>query len=403
MAVGENGQGKTNLLEGLYYLFALESPRASADEPLVRRGAESAFVRGEVITETGKLLIEVEVRPSGANRMQLNRSGVRRKRDVRQVARAVFFGPDDIAIVQGDPGERRRFMDAAVAALWPAREAARTAYDKALRQRNRLLKDWDGPGGPPASLEAWDDELVRTGAALLRDRAEAVEAPPGRDGRHLRRALRGARAGGRVRAARWSRGRTPRSGSAPGWPSGAGPTSWSGGPPWSGRTATTLPCACGTCGPAAFASHGEAWAGALCLRLAVGRAVAARDRRAAGAVPGRPVLRAGPGPPPPALGRGLAGRGQTVLVGARTGPRCPRAPRCGAWRGAVSGGADRRPRSQDVHGIGEILDALLSERAIARGPAARTPGRRVGRGGGGEAGRGERPGRAWNGGVLDSW
>ena len=309
VVVGENGQGKTNLLEGLYYLFALESPRASADEPLVRRGAESAFVRGEVITETGKLLIEVEVRPSGANRMQLNRSGVRRKRDVRQVARAVFFGPDDIAIVQGDPGERRRFMDAAVVALWPAREANRTAYDKALRQRNRLLKEWDRPGAPD-SLEAWDDELVRTGVSLLRDRAEAVgrlqdetadtyaEISEGHalEVRYEPSVEPGPDAEDRFRARLAERR-----------------------PDELARRSTLV-------GPhrddlalrvrdfraRGFASHGEAWAGALCLRLAVGRAVAREigeppvlflDDPFSGLDPGRRRR----------LSASLAGRGQAVL------------------------------------------------------------------------------------------
>ncbi len=172
--VGDNGQGKTNLLEGVYYLFSLESPRASADLPLIRAGASSAFVRGEVETGTGRVLVEVEVRPSGANRVQVNRSPVRRKRDVRQKVRAVFFMPDDIAVVQGEPDERRRLMDAVVVSLWPARDAGRRAYDKALRQRNRLLKDWEG-GGTPAGMAAWDAELVEAGAALTRDRARAVE------------------------------------------------------------------------------------------------------------------------------------------------------------------------------------------------------------------------------------
>ena len=81
--VGPNGQGKTNLLEAMHYLCALESARVHSDLPLVRIGAPSAFVRGEILTEVGRFLVEVEVRPSGANRVQVNRSAVRRKRDLR--------------------------------------------------------------------------------------------------------------------------------------------------------------------------------------------------------------------------------------------------------------------------------------------------------------------------------
>lgn len=309
-AVGENGQGKTNLLEGLYYLFALESPRASSDEPLVRRGAASAFVRGEVVTQTGRPLIEVEVRPSGANRVQLNRSGVRRKRDVRQVARAAFFGPEDIAIVQRDPDARRRFMDEAVRSLWPPREASRTAYDRALRQRNRLLKEWDGAGSPP-SLEAWDDELVRTGVALLRDRGEALARIRDEvsdtyaelsDGHRLEASYEpsvepGSDAEERFRHRLGERRRDEL----------ARRTTLV------GPHRDDLALAVRDLRARAFASHGEAWAGALCLRLALARAVGREigeppvvflDDPFSGLDPGRRRRLAG----------SLSGRGQTVIA-----------------------------------------------------------------------------------------
>jgi DNA replication and repair protein RecF len=175
-AVGPNGQGKTNLLEAMYYLCSLLSPRVSSDLPLVRVGADSAYVRGEVEAGGSTLLVEVEVKVSGQNRVQVNRSPVRRKRDLRRQVRGVFSGPEDLAIVQGEPGERRRFMDEVVAAHWPAKEGAAPAYERALRQRNRLLKDWDGQTASPADLGAWDEELVAYGSALTRLRAQAVEA-----------------------------------------------------------------------------------------------------------------------------------------------------------------------------------------------------------------------------------
>jgi len=183
VAVGGNGEGKTNLLEAAYYLLALGSPRASSDQPLVRRGTPggSAYVRGEVDGLEGKALIEVEIRGSGANRIQVNRSPVRRRRDVRRLVRAVFFSPGDFDIMQGQPDVRRSFLDEAISVLWPNREPGLAAYEKALRQRNRLLKDWEGRGAPPG-LDAWDAELVRTGAALTRDRAAAALALAGRSG-----------------------------------------------------------------------------------------------------------------------------------------------------------------------------------------------------------------------------
>jgi DNA replication and repair protein RecF len=174
VAVGGNGEGKTNLLEAMYYLLSLTSPRSATDLPVIRHGASEGYVRGEVEHAQGRTLIEVEIRSVGANRMQVNRQTVRRRRDVRRLVRGVFFGPDDLRIVIGEPEARRSFMNEAVVALWPLREAEARAYDKALRQRNRLLKEWDGPGAPP-ELDAWDAELVKTGSALTRSRAEAVE------------------------------------------------------------------------------------------------------------------------------------------------------------------------------------------------------------------------------------
>jgi DNA replication and repair protein RecF len=172
--VGPNGRGKTNLLEAIHYLFSLSSPRVSSDLPLVRQGASSAFLRGEAEALGSRLLIEVEVRASGQNRVHVNRSSVRRKRDLRKQVRSVFSGPDDLRMVHGDPDERRRFMDEAVRTLWPLKEDTASMYDRVLRQRNRLLKDWEGTGSPPG-LDAWDRELVDHGATLTRARGRAVE------------------------------------------------------------------------------------------------------------------------------------------------------------------------------------------------------------------------------------
>jgi DNA replication and repair protein RecF len=174
VAVGPNGEGKTNLLEGIAYLCTLTSPRISSSLPLVREGAAAAYVRGEVETANGRVLVEVEIPTQGANRVKVNRSAVRRKRDVRRQVRAVFFGPDDLDVVRGEPSHRRRFLDEAVIALWPLKESLITAYDRTLRQRNRLLKEWDRPGEPP-EMAAWDEELVLAAAALMRARSEAVD------------------------------------------------------------------------------------------------------------------------------------------------------------------------------------------------------------------------------------
>jgi DNA replication and repair protein RecF len=292
--VGPNGQGKTNLLEAMYYLCGLRSPRVRGDLPLVRVGAEAAFVRGEAETAGGRLLIELEIRPSGRSRALVNRSPVRRRRDLRRHVRAVFSGPDDLHVVEGDPEERRRFMDEGVAALWPLREGAATAYERALRQRNRLLKDWEGSVGGhggmggeplpgmavlpgPAGLGAWDEELVVHGTALTTGREDAVGAVRGPAALEFRRVSgdglsveyrpsveraegEGLEDAFRRRLAERRTDELTRRTSLVG--------------PHRDELAMSVE------GLAArgFASHGEAWAAAVCLRLALATAVSEETR-----------------------------------------------------------------------------------------------------------------------------
>jgi DNA replication and repair protein RecF len=268
--VGPNAQGKTNLLEAAHYLMTLGSPRSSADLPLVRAGAERAFVRGEVHTNAGRVLIEVEVRPSGANRIRVNGSAVRRARDLRQRVRSVFFLPEDLAIVQGQPEDRRRFLDQASLALWPGGEAAVKSYERTLRQRNRLLKEHDGVE-PPPELEAWSQELVTHGAAVTAARRGAIDRVGPRSARAFedvsgeRLTVRYAPSvqGEDIAAVFLLRLAERQADELLRRTTLLGPHR------------DELELAVGELGARRFASHGEAWAAAVCLRL--GTAEALRD------------------------------------------------------------------------------------------------------------------------------
>jgi DNA replication and repair protein RecF len=270
VAVGANGEGKTNLLEGMYYLFALSSPRVSATMPLVRAGADSAYVRGEVQVADARVLIEVEIPTNAASRLQVNRSPLRRKRELRRQVRAVFFGPEDLDVVRGDPSHRRRFVDEAVVGLWPLRDADLRAYERALRQRNRLLKEWEGSGAP-AELDAWDAELVKTGSAVIRARSAAIEAiSPLADAEFERLSGYGLVcryapnvSGDALEEAFETRLAERRSDELVRRSSLVGPH----------RDEVEL--AVRDLGARSFASHGEAWGAALCLRLGLASAVTA--------------------------------------------------------------------------------------------------------------------------------
>jgi DNA replication and repair protein RecF len=210
------------------------------------------------------VLVEVEVRSSGANRIQVNRSGVRRKRDLRQRVRSVMFIPEDLAVIQGGPEDRRRFMDQAVEAMWPAEETSRTAYDKALRQRNRLLKENEGPGAP-ADLDAWDAELAADGAAVTAARSRALAAVGPRAGEEFER-VSGERLrvdyqpsveGDDLESAMRRRLLERREDELVRRTTLVGPHR------------DELEIAVGEMTARRFASHGESWAGALCLRLGI--------------------------------------------------------------------------------------------------------------------------------------
>ena len=138
--VGANGQGKTNLVEAVGYVATLDSHRVSTDAPLVREGAPRAIVRVEVTQGGRATLVEVEITPGRANRARVNRSAVTRPRDVLGVLRTVLFAPEDLALVKGDPSERRRFLDDVLVARAPRFAGVRSDYERILKQRNALLK-----------------------------------------------------------------------------------------------------------------------------------------------------------------------------------------------------------------------------------------------------------------------
>ncbi|MDQ2797298.1 MAG: DNA replication and repair protein RecF, partial [Actinomycetota bacterium] len=142
--VGPNGQGKTNLVEALGYLATLGSHRVPTDAPLIRVGAERAVVRAAVVADDRELRVEIELVAGRANRAKLNGSPLTRARDVLGALRTVLFAPEDLAIVRGDPSERRRFLDELVVARMPRMAGVRADYERVLKQRAALLKSAGG-------------------------------------------------------------------------------------------------------------------------------------------------------------------------------------------------------------------------------------------------------------------
>ncbi len=179
--VGANGQGKTNLIEALGYLATLGSHRVPADAPLVRAGAERAVVRAAVVSDGRELRIEVEITPGRANRAKLNGAPATRPRDVLGILRSVLFAPEDLAIVRGDPSERRQFIDGLLVQRSPRMAGVRADYERVLKQRSTLLKSAGsarrgGGTGDLRTLDIWDSHLAEHGSTLLAARLETLDA-----------------------------------------------------------------------------------------------------------------------------------------------------------------------------------------------------------------------------------
>jgi DNA replication and repair protein RecF len=177
--VGPNGFGKTNLIEALWYSSTLGSHRVGNDAPLIRVGNTRAVISTIVVNEGRECAIDLEIAAGRANKARLNRSPVRSTREVVGVLRAVLFAPEDLALVRGDPADRRRYLDDLATVRRPAIAAVRADYDKALRQRTALLKSLSGARhrgdqGALDTLGVWDSRLAEHGAELMAARIDLV-------------------------------------------------------------------------------------------------------------------------------------------------------------------------------------------------------------------------------------
>ena len=178
--VGQNGQGKTNLVEAIAYASTLGSHRVATDAPLVRSGAERAVIGVDVSRDDRTVLIELEINPGRANRARINRSAVPRARDVLGLLHTVVFAPEDLAMVKGDPSDRRRFIDDLLVQRSPRMLGVKGDYDRILKQRNALLKSSgvarrSGGTAMEKTLEVWDEQLAEVGGDLVAARVALID------------------------------------------------------------------------------------------------------------------------------------------------------------------------------------------------------------------------------------
>ncbi len=172
--LGPNGVGKSNLLEAVSYLAMLESFRGAPSDALVRAGSAGAVVRGSVVADGREQLIEAELVANGRNRVLVNRQRLTRSRDLLGALRTTVFSPDDLSLIKSGPGLRRSFLDQLLVSIDPRNDVLRSEFERAVRQRNALLKQTKGKLDEAAelTLDVWDTKLVQSGEELARRRSE---------------------------------------------------------------------------------------------------------------------------------------------------------------------------------------------------------------------------------------
>ena len=169
--VGKNGEGKTNIAEAVLYLTFLSSHRASGNTPLIKLGNQSAYIRAKVKYPEREILVELEINADKANRAKVNQNQVRSQKEIFGIVQTIYFSPEDLDIVRGDPSERRRFIDQLLTLRSPRIAGVISDYERAVKQRNSLLKT----RASADALNPWDKQVAELGGELITLRMLALD------------------------------------------------------------------------------------------------------------------------------------------------------------------------------------------------------------------------------------
>jgi len=161
--LGRNGEGKTNIVESILYMAFLSSHRTSGDLPLVKLGESAAYTRAKIQHPDREMLVELEINAEKANRARINQNPIRSQKELFGLLQCVYFSPEDMDLVRGDPTERRRFIDQILTLRSPRMAGVISDYERSVRQRNTLLKT----RASLTSLEPWDQQVAKFGAEII--------------------------------------------------------------------------------------------------------------------------------------------------------------------------------------------------------------------------------------------
>jgi DNA replication and repair protein RecF len=171
--VGDNGSGKTSVLEAIGYLVTLTSFRRAPDAALVSTDASAAVIRGGFTVGGREITVETQIPAAGRRRVLLNGKPVRSRGDIAESVTLVSFLPDDLGLIKDGPARRREFLDDVTVQLWPGAATEQREFDRALRQRNALLRR-EGRHADPATLDVLDERLTRLGTQVVMRRLAAT-------------------------------------------------------------------------------------------------------------------------------------------------------------------------------------------------------------------------------------
>ncbi len=170
--IGDNGSGKTNIVEALIYLSSLTSHRVANNQPLILLGEEQAIIRAEIERDLRKLQVDLEININRANRARLNQNPTRSQQEILGVCQVVYFSPEDLDLVRGDPTTRRNFLDRLLVTRTPRITSVISNYERVVKQRNALLKTRSSQN----TLIHWNEQLVTLGAELIAERINLINA-----------------------------------------------------------------------------------------------------------------------------------------------------------------------------------------------------------------------------------
>lgn len=170
--VGNNGAGKTNVAESLIFLAFLTSHRTPTNQPLIALGADQAVIRTEIVRGDRNLQIDLEINANKANRAKINQNPTKSQREILGACQVIYFSPEDLDLVRGEPTGRRDFLDKLLITKTPRLLGVLSDYDRVLKQRNTLLRT----RAPQSAIAPWTEQLISFASVITAERISLVNS-----------------------------------------------------------------------------------------------------------------------------------------------------------------------------------------------------------------------------------